>query len=78
MTKSVSDRKNLPKTKLAKQRLKLTFHRVPKTGLVSEFGKANVDYQIQRIADRGYKGCCNSEQRTDYDFEQLEIVLLGK
>ena len=74
--------------------------------LVSEFGKANVDYQIQRIADRGYKGCCNFEtikswckerigrsvigkneptrknsfcnfeQRTDYDFDELESLLL--
>jgi hypothetical protein len=29
--------------------------------LVSEFGKANVDYQIQRIKDHGYKGCYNYE-----------------
>ena len=29
--------------------------------LVSEFGKGNVDYQIQRIRDRGYKGCLNYE-----------------
>ena len=29
--------------------------------LVSEFGKANVDYQIQRIKDHGYKGCHNYE-----------------
>ena len=27
--------------------------------LVSEFGKENVDYQINRIKDRGYKGCYN-------------------
>ena len=29
--------------------------------LVSEFGKGSVDYQIQRIRDRGYKGCLNYE-----------------
>ena len=27
--------------------------------LVSEFGKGNVDYQIRRIKDHGYKGCLN-------------------
>ncbi len=27
--------------------------------LVSEFGKASVDYQIRRIADNNYKGCHN-------------------
>ena len=27
--------------------------------LVSEFGKDNVDYHINRIKDRGYKGCYN-------------------
>lgn len=27
--------------------------------LVSKFGKGNVDYQIQRIKNRGYKGCLN-------------------
>ena len=27
--------------------------------LVLEFGKENVDYQINRIKDRGYKGCYN-------------------
>ena len=43
-------------------------HRVCETGtltdteydqLVSEFGKANVDYQIERINTRHYKGCMN-------------------
>lgn len=29
--------------------------------LVSEFGKAAVDYQLQRISDHGYKGCNNYE-----------------
>lgn len=29
--------------------------------LVSEYGKEIVDYQIQRINDRGYKGCLNYE-----------------
>ena len=29
--------------------------------LVSEFGKGSVNYQIQRIKDRGYKGCLNYE-----------------
>ncbi|SDB61449.1 helix-turn-helix domain-containing protein [Butyrivibrio sp. INlla16] len=29
--------------------------------LVSEFGKGSVDYQIQRIKDRGYRGCLNYE-----------------
>lgn len=29
--------------------------------LVSEFDKGSVDYQIQRIKDRGYKGCLNYE-----------------
>ena len=29
--------------------------------LVSEFGKGSVDYQIQRIRDRGYRGCMNYE-----------------
>ncbi len=27
--------------------------------LISEFGKEIVDYQIQRIKNNGYKGCCN-------------------
>ena len=74
--------------------------------LVSEFGKAAVDYQIQRIKDKGYKGCLNYktvkswcaerqhstvttrgfpakknsfynfEQRTDYDYAELEKQLL--
>ena len=74
--------------------------------LVSEFGKGSVDYQIQRIRDRGYRGClnydtvrawcrerqdrpatfpgappkknsfCDFEQRTDYDFDELEKLLL--
>ena len=29
--------------------------------MVSEFGKAAVDYQLQRISDHGYKGCNNYE-----------------
>lgn len=74
--------------------------------LVSEFGKEEVDYQIQRIKSNGYKGCCNYKtlrtwcterknraktnpvapvkknsfndfsQRADYDFEELERILL--
>ena len=27
--------------------------------LVSEYGRSNVDYQIKRITDHGYKGCLN-------------------
>ena len=73
--------------------------------LVSEFGKDNVDYQIKRIRDHGYKGCYNFNiiktwckerlnrsvttppaqkknsffnftQRDDYDWDELERVLL--
>ena len=29
--------------------------------LIKEFGKASVDYQIQRIRDHGYKGCLNHD-----------------
>ncbi len=39
--------------------------------LVSEFGKANVDYQIQRITDRGYKGCLNYETLRSWCMERL-------
>ena len=40
--------------------------------LVSEFGKANVDYQIQRITDRGYKGCLNYETVRTWCRERLD------
>ena len=39
--------------------------------LVSEFGKASVDYQIQRIRDRGYKGCLNYETIRTWCRERL-------
>ena len=93
----------------------VTIHRVRKTDtltdteyddLVSEFGKTSVDYQIERITNRGYKGCLNFDtiktwcrerlnrapsaqspptnrnrgfnymQRTDYDFDELERILV--
>ena len=72
--------------------------------LVNEYGKADVDYQLQRIRDHHYKGCdnyptikawCeerrvrapasarepktsfnNYTQRSDYDFEALEAMLV--
>ena len=39
--------------------------------LVSEFGKVSVDYQIQRIRDRGYKGCLNYETIRTWCKERL-------
>ena len=39
--------------------------------LVSEFGKGSVDYQIQRIRDRGYKGCLNYETLKAWCKERL-------
>lgn len=72
--------------------------------LVKEYGKADVDYQLQRIRDHHYKGCdnyptikawceerrvrapssirgsknCfnNYTQRSDYDYEALEAMLI--
>lgn len=74
--------------------------------LISEFGKDNVDYQINKIKERSYKGCLNFEtirkwckerltrfvpsyrssprknsfcdfpQRDDYDFDELERILV--
>ena len=40
--------------------------------LVSEFGKGSVDYQIQRIKDRGYKGCLNYETVRSWCRERLD------
>lgn len=39
--------------------------------LVSEFGKASVDYQIQRIRHRGYKGCLNYDTLKTWCKERL-------
>ena len=40
--------------------------------LVKEFGKVSVDYQIQRIRDRGYKGCLNYETIRAWCRERLD------
>ena len=55
-------------------------NRVCKTGtlsdteynqLVSEFGKPNVDYQIERINARNYKGCMNYKTIRDWCTERV-------
>lgn len=40
--------------------------------LVSKFGKGNVDYQIQRIKNRGYKGCLNYNTVKTWCRERLD------
>lgn len=42
--------------------------------LVSEFGKAEVDYQINRIKVKGYKGCNNIETIRKWCRERLDRV----
>lgn len=40
--------------------------------LVTEFGRDNVDYQIGRIRDRGYKGCLNFETISKWCRERMD------
>lgn len=40
--------------------------------LVSEFGRSIVDYQIKKITDHGYKGCCNPNTIRTWCRERLK------
>ena len=46
--------------------------------LVLEFGKNSVDYQINRINDRGYKGCCNFTTIRKWCMERLSRSVVGE